>query len=272
MLIPPLFWCHYTGAGGSLHRGPYRANAKAADAGHVLLTLSCPPLELHALKQVGGYSNDEAPIALNISATHYAPTGQDALVFEWHGASTAPTVMFNGLIEPPPPPPPPPPGAPNALSCAEWYARLTPNERKSGEYELNIGGESVSVYCDMSHQGGGWTRVARGVGSKNSGWTTTSALNVDSNYAPSDASKSYKLSDAMINAIPKRSYRVHGVRDDPSVCRSAHCPAHRQAAPTLCCSMRRSNSRLRVRLVLECVGLHLCTHNWLEWRLPETYR
>ena len=100
-----------------------------------------------------------------------------------------------------------PPSPPAAKSCME---HLNNGATWSGDYLITVSGTTIKVYCDMRHEGGGWTRVARGKGGNNAGWLTQGELNVNNDKSPKDSAKSYKLSDTMINAIPKRAYRVKG--------------------------------------------------------------
>ena len=67
--------------------------------------------------------------------------------------------------------------------------------------------------CAVDNEGGGWTRVARGIGGQHKmRMVSSAASNVNSvTMAPNDGS-TYKLSDATINAIPKRSYWFRGLK------------------------------------------------------------
>jgi len=103
--------------------------------------------------------------------------------------------------------PPPPPATP---SCQHHYDN---GERYSGEYPITVAGKEIMVYCDMRHEGGGWTRVARGIGGDNNmAMLNAAAVNVDSSTMAPQSSGTYKLSDETINAIPKRSYWFRGLK------------------------------------------------------------
>src|SRR5690348_14199124 len=61
-------------------------------------------------------------------------------------------------------------------SCAS--AHLAMPSAGSGTYMLQIGTESVAVYCDMEHFGGGWTLVQRTV------WDFGSSATLITGYMP----------------------------------------------------------------------------------------
>lgn len=71
----------------------------------------------------------------------------------------------------------------------------------NGIHAIKYGGQDLSVYCDMSN--GGWTLVGRGIQLSTAGWE--SPAGIATNPA---SSVTYKLPDAVINAIPKSSYKT----------------------------------------------------------------
>lgn len=93
-------------------------------------------------------------------------------------------------------------------SCSDIYIAKGGNV-PDGEYDIVVGGETVSVYCDMKN--GGWTRVINVLS------TTPQADYVKStavNAGYTSASSMYKLSDDQINLIAASG----GVKDYLYVC------------------------------------------------------
>ena len=201
-IAPPLFYCHFEGAGEPAIVGPVHARLAANAAGYNMVALNCSA-DYSALTAAGGYEHDGASFELRVSVTHFAAKGDEATALTWAGVPDGNLLSFAGFRAPAPPPPP---MQPSAVSCQAWHDR---GYYESGYYDIGVGSNVLSLYCDMQHEGGGWTRVARGISSDTSGWLTAGALNINEDGSPVSEG-SYKLADATINALPKSSYWVTG--------------------------------------------------------------
>jgi hypothetical protein len=71
----------------------------------------------------------------------------------------------------------------------------------NGIQTIKYNGSDISVYCDMSN--GGWTLVGRGIQMSTANWSNPAGI--ASNPA---SSVTYKLPDAVINSIPKNTYKT----------------------------------------------------------------
>lgn len=94
------------------------------------------------------------------------------------------------------------PVLPKRSSCKAHYDS---GVRVSGFYEVDPDGtgptSTLTVWCDMKEDGGGWTLVSRGFGADGpSGWSTSSGINASGVKTPEDEA-SFKYSDAVINQL-----------------------------------------------------------------------
>ena len=77
----------------------------------------------------------------------------------------------------------------------------TSTSGQDGIYHISVYGSGYNVYCDMTSDGGGWTLLANAVGGStpDSNWSSNSdGTNVG---ASGDMAQSFRLPDAVINAI-----------------------------------------------------------------------
>lgn len=101
----------------------------------------------------------------------------------------------------------PPLGSPErpGENCQAILAARTVSS--DGVYVITAGGETFSVYCDMTRDGGGWTLMLRGRRSDSKGWGTTSAVNL-ADLPNLTAKNSSKAGDSVVNEVLKIGYRV----------------------------------------------------------------
>ena len=131
---PRLFWCRWSGAGGSAATGPLAANLTEdteAEGGGRYAAVDCPLPSYTTMITLAPYSGDGASFSLELSLLHYpqlhdgelpSHVMQDAAhVLEFTGLPNASTILFHGFPTPATPPsplappsPPVPPSAPPA--------------------------------------------------------------------------------------------------------------------------------------------------------------
>ena len=162
---PALFWCMWQGSVGSYSSGPHHAVAEPFYIdGHLVslrVMLYCPVLSLQRLSALSGYAGDGLAVQFELGVSH-GTSADGAKALPWVGMPDANQIRFSGLPEPPSPPPATPPGLPprsptTDRSCKELMD--AGYNRGDGLYQITpVAGQSpVTVECDMTRQGGGWT-------------------------------------------------------------------------------------------------------------------
>ena len=105
------------------------------------------------------------------------------------------------------------PGKSNTNPIATCNALVSNAAAASGFYWINTGGGGGvrQTYCDMDHEGGGWTMVGRGKGRQISCWRGQDCNLGNSGVSQNPINGStWKWSDSVINSLPYTRIRFSG--------------------------------------------------------------
>ena len=91
------------------------------------------------------YAGDGAPVSLNATVRHFAPSGPFALLIPFDSLPDGNVINITGLPVPPPSPPPPTaPPPPRHPTCADYYSA---GFTTSGVYAVTLVDDSVLRRC-----------------------------------------------------------------------------------------------------------------------------
>jgi len=216
LMRAPLFYCHYNGAHGTVTMGPFRAHAQEvlSPTSRTLLgmqvLLTCQAATRPAMRAI-------TEMGFNLTVTHYAPNGTDALPLPYVGLAghdrfeiffpspspppRPPTIPPPSVPPSPPSPPTPPPHSPPAAPPFVGCVGTQGPGGSNGLRQIHTPHSGVQVvYCEYTGSIT-WTLVSR-IASNS---IRHMAIGTYGSLTSRDQGSPWKLSDADINDLKETS-------------------------------------------------------------------